>query len=153
MYISKKFPKITTGDFLFGCNIAIFTIGAFVFTLESALYSFVMFYIASQMISKVELHGSEIVRLSINSDQPDHIIDFLVNNGYQATFQKVFGAYSKQERVLIITNVPVSEVDGIISSIQTFDPHTYFSQSFVKEIRGIPRSGSPKDENDDSQIA
>lgn len=153
VYLSKKIARVSTGGFLFGCNIVIFGAGAFVFELSNALYSFVMFYIASQMISKVELHGSEIIRLSINSDKPDNIIDFLVSNGYQATFHKVYGAYTRKERIVIITNVPMTDVNDLVEAVQRFDAHAYFSQIMIKEIRGFARKGVDKDNHEETQVA
>lgn len=152
VYISKKFPRFSTGGFLFTCNIFIFGSGLVVFDFKSVLYSFVMFYIASQFISKVELLGSEIIRLTINSDKHEEIINFLVSHGYQATFHKVYGAYTRSERILIITNVPMTDASDLVESIQRFDPHAYFSQSMIKEIRGLSRRTNDKNMHEETQI-
>ena len=110
----------TTG---FAINVALMIICAFLFGLEPALYSLVVFFICFKMTNFIMVGFDYTKSLFIISSKPHEIASAIIKEvGRGVTYIHGEGAYTHQGREIVFVVVKLTQVGKIKSIIEETDP-------------------------------
>ena len=134
--ISRKVP-FSVGDIILVINVFIFTIAAFVYDLESALYSALTYYIAKTVIDIVQvgLETSKQVKvISKNSKEIGDAIQARLGRSITYTFGR--GGFSNEDTEIINCIISRMEETKLLDIVKEHDPSAFVVVSDVSEVRG-----------------
>lgn len=141
IYMSRK-SSLTVGDFILVFNIVIFSVAAWLLTMEVALYSILTYLSASKMVDFI-LEGIEeftgVTIVSARSQQITHMIKEKLGRGLTIyTGRKGFGksGASDQEIDIIFTVITRLEVNRLTTEIKKIDPAAFIVMQSVRDTRG-----------------
>jgi len=141
IYLSRRF-SLSVGDFILIFNIMIFSVAAYLLTLEVALYSILTYLSASKTIDFF-LEGIEeytgVTIISTHSQQIMHMIQNKMGRGLTVyTGRKGFGksGISNQEVDIIFTVITRLEINRLTSEITRIDPRAFIVMQSIKDTRG-----------------
>ncbi|MBE3595569.1 MAG: YitT family protein [Hydrogenibacillus sp.] len=127
----------SVGEIVMFFNIFIFTSAAFVFSLESAMYSVIAYYIAYRVIDMVLTGLEEMKSVIIISDQADDIAEAIMARlGRGVTHLAGVGGYSKEEKKILYCVVTRLEVSKLKSIVRDFDPEAFVTIENVHDVLG-----------------
>jgi Uncharacterized conserved protein len=135
--VSKRMP-FSVGQFIMILNVFIFILAALlVFSLETAMYSIITYFIAFKMIDIVVEGMEEMKSVTIISDKPDEIADSLLKTlGRGVTFLHGEGAFSKEAKKIIYVIVGRIELSGVRSVVNDIDPKAVMAIENLAEVAG-----------------
>ena len=135
--VSKRMP-FSVGQFIMILNVFIFILAALlVFSLETAMYSIITYFIAFKMIDIVVEGMEEMKSVTIISDKPDEIADSLLKTlGRGVTFLHGEGAFSKEAKKIIYVIVGRIELSGVRSVVNDMDPKAVMAIENLAEVAG-----------------
>jgi uncharacterized membrane-anchored protein YitT (DUF2179 family) len=135
--VSKRMP-FSVGQFIMILNVFIFILAALlVFSLETAMYSIITYFIAFKMIDIVVEGMEEMKSVTIISDKPDEIADSLLKTlGRGVTFLHGEGAFSKEAKKIIYVIVGRIELSGVRSVVNDIDPKAIMAIENLAEVAG-----------------
>ncbi|GHH98702.1 YitT family protein [Neobacillus kokaensis] len=134
--LARKLP-FGTSDFILFLNLFVFIFVSIVFGLQGAILSAIAYYIASKVIHIVEegLSGSKTFK--IITTQPELMVETIRERlGRSATYNEVFGGYSKEkfkEITCVINRLEDSKIKEIINEI---DEEAFVTVYDVAEVKG-----------------
>lgn len=134
--IARKIP-FSVGDVILFINVFIFIAAAFVYDLESALYSAITYYIAKIVIDIVQvgLETSKSVRIiSKHSREIGSAIQDRL--GRSVTYTIGIGGFSNEESEIINCVINRMEETKMLDLILEIDPSAFIVVSEVAEVRG-----------------
>ena len=134
--ISRKVP-FSVGDIILFINVFIFAIAAFVYDLESALYSALTYYIAKTVIDIVQvgLETSKQVKvISKNSKEIGDAIQARLGRSITYTFGR--GGFSNEDTEIINCIISRMEETKMLDIVKEHDPTAFVVISDVSEVRG-----------------
>ena len=134
--ISRKVP-FSVGDIILVINVFIFAIAAFVYDLESALYSALTYYIAKTVIDIVQvgLETSKQVKvISKNSKEIGDAIQARLGRSITYTFGR--GGFSHEDTEIINCIINRMEETKLLDIVREHDPSAFVVISDVSEVRG-----------------
>lgn len=134
--ISRKVP-FSVGDIILVINVFIFAIAAFVYDLESALYSALTYYIAKTVIDIVQvgLETSKQVKvISKNSKEIGDAIQARLGRSITYTFGR--GGFSNEDTEIINCIISLMEETKLLDIVKEHDPSAFVVISDVSEVRG-----------------
>ena len=134
--ISRKVP-FSVGDIILVINVFIFAIAAFVYDLESALYSALTYYIAKTVIDIVQvgLETSKQVKvISKNSKEIGDAIQARLGRSITYTFGR--GGFSNEDTEIINCIISRMEETKMLDIVKEHDPTAFVVISDVSEVRG-----------------
>ncbi|WP_251671865.1 MULTISPECIES: YitT family protein [unclassified Sporosarcina] len=133
--LSRRLP-FATSDLILFLNIFVFIIVSFVFGLTGAIMSAIAYFIASKVISIMEVGLSGSKAYKIMTDESEAMIEEIrIRLGHSATYQTVQGGYSNQnfmEITCIIHRLEDSKMKEIIRDV---DKHAYVAVYDVAEFK------------------
>lgn len=140
IYLSRKL-SVTVGDVLLIINIVIFSFGAYVLSVETALYAILTYLAAARTVDFVVEGVEEYVGLTIISDKHEEIKSMLIKKlGRACTIYKGKGGYGKEgesaERDIIYTVVTRLELPRLRTEIDKIDRKVFLIMGIVKDIKG-----------------
>ena len=134
--ISRKVP-FSVGDIILMINVFIFAVAAFVYTLESALYSALTYYIAKTVIDIVQVGLETSKSVKIISKKSRDIGDAIqARLGRSLTYTTGRGAFSNEETEIITCIINRMEETKMLDIIREHDPGAFVVISDVSEVRG-----------------
>ncbi|WP_332647616.1 YitT family protein [Lysinibacillus sp. 54212] len=134
--ISRKIP-FSVGDVILFINVFIFTIAAFVYTLESALYSALTYYIAKVVIDIVQVGLEKSKSVQVISSKSDIIGQAVQDRlGRGVTYTLGRGGFSNEETDILQCVINRMEETKMLSIIKEIDPSAFIVISDVAEVRG-----------------
>lgn len=134
--------SVTIGDVILIINIIIFSVAAFVLSIETALYSILTYFAASKtldfIVSGIEEHTGVTI-ISSCSEQIRRMITEKLGRGvtiYQG--KRGFGAHGHQlnETDIVFTVISRLEVSKLNSEIEKIDPKAFVIMSSIKDTKG-----------------
>lgn len=134
--------SVTIGDVILIINIIIFSVAAFVLSIETALYSILTYFAASKtldfIVSGIEEHTGVTI-ISTCSEQIRRMITEKLGRGvtiYQG--KRGFGAHGHQlnETDIVFTVISRLEVSKLNSEIEKIDPKAFVIMSSIKDTKG-----------------
>lgn len=134
--IARKIP-FSVGDIILFINVFIFAVAAYVYDLESALYSALTYYIAKTVIDIVQvgLEQSKSVRvITKNSREIGEAIQARLGRG--VTYTVGIGGFSNEETEIINCVINRMEETKMLDIIKEIDPSAFIVISDVAEVRG-----------------
>jgi uncharacterized membrane-anchored protein YitT (DUF2179 family) len=135
--VSRKKP-VSVGQFIMVINVFIFLLAAMlVFSLETALYSIITYFIAFKMIDIVVDGMEEMKSVTIISDNPDPIAEELSKRlGRGLTFIFGEGAFSGEPKKIIYIIVTRIELSSLREIVHELDPKAVVAIENIAEVTG-----------------
>lgn len=141
IYLSRKI-SLSVGDFILLFNILIFSVAAYLLTMEVAMYSILTYFSASKMVDFV-LEGIEeytgVTIISTHSQQIMHAIQNKLGRGLTVySGRKGFGksGLSNQNIDIIFTVITRLEINRLTSEVNRIDPKAFIVMQSIKDTRG-----------------
>ncbi|NTS42795.1 YitT family protein [Flavisolibacter sp. BT320] len=141
IYLSRKI-SLTVGDLILIFNISIFSVAAYLLSLEVALYSILTYLSASKTVDFI-LEGIEeytgVTIISTHSQQIIQMIQNKMNRGLTLyNGKKGFGkrGLSNQHIDIIFTVITRLEINRLTAEIERIDPQAFIVMQSIKDTRG-----------------
>jgi uncharacterized membrane-anchored protein YitT (DUF2179 family) len=135
--VSRKKP-VSVGQFIMVINVFIFLLAALlVFSLETAMYSIITYFIAFKMIDIVVDGLEEMKSVTIISDNPDPIAEALqkkLSRGMTYIYGE--GAFSGEPKKIIYIIVSRIELSELRETVHELDPNAVVAIENVAEVTG-----------------
>lgn len=138
--VGKK-SGLSIGDVILMVNILIFSVAAFLFNLETALYSLLTYFAASKSVDFV-VHGiEEYTGVTIVSEKSDEIRAMIIDTmGRGVTILVGKGGYGKKgqsgEIDVLYTVITRLEIARLKSEIAVIDPQAFVVMQSVNDTKG-----------------
>ncbi|WP_428909885.1 YitT family protein [Niallia sp. Krafla_26] len=134
--IEKKLP-FSVGEVIMFINVIIFACAAFVYGLENALFSMLTYYIAFRTIDIVVKGMEDMKAMYIISDHSDALADAINDRlGRGVTFLHAEGAYSGEDKRVIMAVFTRLEETKMKDIIRDIDENAFIISTDVAEVRG-----------------
>ena len=134
--ISRKVP-FSVGDIILVINVFIFAIAAFVYDLESALYSALTYYIAKTVIDIVQVGLETSKQVKVISKHSKEIGDAIqARLGRSITYTFGRGGFSNEDTEIINCIISRMEETKLLDIVREHDPSAFVVISDVSEVRG-----------------
>jgi len=135
--VSQRKP-ISVGQFIMVLNVFIFLLAALtVFSLETAMYSIITYFIAYKMIDIVVEGLEEMKSVTIISDQPEKIADALMKQlGRGVTYIHGEGAFTGETRKIVYTIVSRIELSDLRDAVNEIDPNSVVAIQNIADVTG-----------------
>lgn len=140
IFLSRKL-SITIGDVLLLSNIIIFSFGAYILSVETALYAILTYLAAAKTVDFVVDGVEEYVGVTIISEQHENIRIMLVEKLRRAcTIYAGKGGYGKSgqsfDKDIIYTVVTRLELAKLHTEIDKIDKNAFTIMGIVKDLKG-----------------
>jgi len=140
IWLSRKFST-TMGDIIIMLNVVIFSAGAMMLSVETALYSMITYLAASKTLDFAVEGIEEYTGVTIISPHHDAIREMIINDmGRGVTVYKGkrgFGKTGETKDVdIIYTVITRLEMSKIYSELEKIDPNAFIVMSSVKDTKG-----------------
>jgi uncharacterized membrane-anchored protein YitT (DUF2179 family) len=136
LLIEKKVP-FSVGEIIMFVNVIIFSIAAFVFGLENALFSMLTYFIAFKTIDVVVKGLEDMKSMYIISDNTAEIADAITERlGRGVTYLHGEGSYSGEDKRVILCVFTRLEETKMKDIIREIDPKAFTISTDVAEVRG-----------------
>lgn len=140
IYLSRKFA-LTIGDVLLLLNIVIFSFGAYILSVETALYAILTYLAAAKTVDFVVDGVEEYIGVTIISNHHEEIRQMLTTKMKRACtiyaarggYQNLGGDYDKPVIFIIITRL---ELTKLHTEIDKIDKKAFTVMHLVKDLRG-----------------
>lgn len=134
--ISRKIP-FSVGDIILFINVFIFAVAAYVYDLESALYSALTYYIAKTVIDIVQVGLEQSKSVLVISKQSEVIGQTIQDRlGRSVTYTPGRGGFSNEETQILNCVISRMEETKMLDIIKEKDPNAFVIISEVAEVRG-----------------
>ena len=140
VYLSRK-VNMTVGEIIFMINLVIFSFAAVFLSIESALYSILIYLSASKTVDFIIIGVEEYIGITIISEKNEEIRKRLTKNlGKGITIYKgkrgFFEGKDNKDIDILFTVVTRLEVNKIKNEIISIDPSALIIEHNIKEARG-----------------
>ena len=140
IFLSRKL-SLTVGDVLLLINIIIFSFGAYILSIETALYAILTYLAAGRTVDFVVDGVEEYVGVTIISDEHDELREMITDKLRRAcTIYAGKGGYGKKgksyDKDIIYTVVTRSELARLHTEIDKIDKNAFIIMGIVKDIKG-----------------
>jgi uncharacterized membrane-anchored protein YitT (DUF2179 family) len=135
--LNKYFKNISISVWIFILDSVIILIGVFVFGANRAMYAIITVFIASKVITMVQMGISFNKSIMIISDESQEISKKLIEeHGYGVTSLIGKGMYSNKEKEVLICVVSSKNVYKVIATIENIDENAFIILSDAREVIG-----------------
>ncbi len=141
VFVSKK-TSLTIGDVILIFNVLIFSVAAYVFTIEVSLYAILTYLAASKTVDFVVSGIEEYVGVSIISDKPEEIrLAVIEKLGRGCTLYSGKGGYAKKGETLkrievVYTVITRLELSKLHTEIDKIDKNAFIVMQSIKDAKG-----------------
>ena len=140
IYLSRKL-SLTVGDVLLLINIIIFSFGAYILSIETALYAILTYLAAAKTVDFVVDGVEEYVGVTIISEKHEELRIMLTKKLRRAcTIYSGKGGFGKREdsyeKNIIYTVVTRLEISKLKTEIDKIDKKAFIIMGIVKDIKG-----------------
>lgn len=141
LYVSKK-SSLSVGDVILVFNLIIFSFGAFVFSVEIAMYAILTYLAASKTVDFVTDGIEEYIGVTIISESSDEIrVAIIERLGRGCTLYYGKRGYAKRGNLLrktdiVYTLVTRLELSRLKSEVLSIDPSAFMIMHSVKDAKG-----------------
>lgn len=140
IFLSRKLP-VTVGDVLFVINLIIFSFGAYILSIEVALYAILTYLAAAKTVDFVIDGVEEYVGVTIISEKHDEIRLMIIQKLRRACtiyagkggFGKNGKSYDKDIIYTVVTRLELARLDTEIDKI---DKNAFIVMGQVKDLKG-----------------
>ncbi|MBI2619464.1 MAG: YitT family protein, partial [Ignavibacteriales bacterium] len=141
LYLSRKLG-ITIGDFILVFNLVLFSIAAYLLSVETALYSILTYLAASKTVDFIIEGIEEYTGVTIISVKPEAVRQMIINDlGRGVTVYKGERGFGKrgeteQEMRIIYTVITRLEMSKLNAEIEKIGPNAFVVMSSIKDTKG-----------------
>lgn len=141
IYLSRKI-SLTVGDFILIFNILIFSVAAYLLSMEVAMYSILTYLSASKTIDFILEGIEEYTGVTIISTHSQQIINMIQNKLQRGLTlyagKKGFGksGLSNQHIDIIFTVITRLEINRLTTEIERIDPKAFIVMQSIKDTKG-----------------
>jgi len=141
IYLSKK-TGLTIGDIILIFNVIIFSVGAYVLSVETALYAILTYYAAAKTVDFIIEGIEEYTGITIISDKSEAIRKMITEElGHGATIYKGEKGFSPGAEELkpvniLYTVVTRLEIARLQNEIDRIDPSAFIIKNNIKDTKG-----------------
>lgn len=140
LYLSKKLHT-TIGDIIIVINIIIFSVAAYLLSVDIALYAIVTYLAASKTVDFVIEGIEEYTGVTIISSHNEEIKEMIIGKmGRGVTLYRGKGGYGKQglsdEKNIIYTVITRLEISKLNTELEKIDPNAFIVMTSIKDIKG-----------------
>jgi len=137
LYLSKRL-RTSMGSILFVINVIIFSFAAIFLSLESALYSVLIYLAASKTVDFVVKGIEEYIGVTIISEKSEEIRNSIIKNlGKGVTIYKGRGGYeSEKDMDILFTVVTRLEISKVFREIRKIDNSAFIIEEGLNEVSG-----------------
>lgn len=140
IYLSRKLA-VTIGDVLLLTNIIIFSFGAYILSIETALYAILTYLAAAKTVDFVVDGVEEYIGVTIISDKHETIRIMLIENLRRAcTIYSGKGGFGKSghsyDKDIIYTVITRLELAKLQTEIDKIDKNAFVIMGVVKDLKG-----------------
>jgi len=136
--LKRKLPHISIGHLLFGADFCVLAVSVLVYgNIESGLYGLLCIFTCSKMVDTVLYGGDKGKTVMIVSSQPEKVaraINQEVRRG--VTLLSGQGAYSEQERKVILCALRDNQYPMLRKLVYSIDPQAFIMVNEATEILG-----------------
>ncbi|MCO5277696.1 MAG: YitT family protein [Saprospiraceae bacterium] len=142
IYLSRN-SRLSIGDIILIFNIVIFLAGAYLISVEVALYAILTYFIASKAVNYIIEGIEEYTGVTIISDQSEEIREMLVHDlGHGVTLYPAKKGFTKRGEeathsidvvYTVVTRLEISKLEDRVVSI---DPKAFIIMNSVKDTLG-----------------
>ncbi|MGG1679022.1 YitT family protein [Neobacillus sp. NRS-1170] len=134
--VEKRLP-FSVGEIIMFVNVIIFSIAAFVYSLENALFSMLTYYIAFKTIDVVVKGLDDMKSVYIISDNTTEIADAITERlGRGVTYLHGEGSYSGEDKRVILCVFTRLEETKMKDIIRELDPQAFIIATDVSSVYG-----------------
>ena len=135
--IVRKYTNMNIGSALLLADCLITVAALFCFGVETGLYSILGMLCKSVLVDFVTDSFRSRKCFQIITSTPDPIVDFIVKDLHRgATLESVHGAYSGQQKTMIITALNRTQALALRRYVHTVEPHAFMVITTSTEIVG-----------------
>ena len=141
IYLSRKMG-MTIGDLILGFNIIIFSIAAYLLSVETALYSILTYLAASKTVDFIVEGIDEYIGVTVISSHSEEIRVMITEKlGRGVTMYSGKRGFGKRGENLDKTDILYSvvtrlEINKLKTEIQKIDPNAFIVMNSVKDLKG-----------------
>ncbi len=142
-FYTTRNSGFSTGEIILAFNALIFIVAAFVFSVESVMYSFLVYFTAMKTSDYVVDGFEEFTALNIISKDCEQVKSLIVNDfskaitvykGERGYLPKSFNI--KHDCDIVMTIVSRLEIHRLKEAITLIDPNAFFFVQRIKEVKG-----------------
>jgi len=142
IYLSRQ-SRMSIGDIILIFNILIFLTGAYLLSIEVALYAILTYFVASKAITYIIEGIEEYTGITIISTESEKIREMLVHDlGHGVTLysaKKGFGKrgiHASESFDVVYTVVTRLEVPKLQTGVNEIDPQAFIIMNSIKDTKG-----------------
>jgi len=142
IFLSRQ-SRISIGDIILIFNIIIFITGAYLLSIEVAMYAILTYFVASKAITYIIEGIEEYTGVTIISDESEKIREMLIHDlGHGVTLypaKKGFGkrgALDSDKFDVVYTVVTRLEISRLQDGINQIDPNAFLIMNSIKDTKG-----------------
>jgi uncharacterized membrane-anchored protein YitT (DUF2179 family) len=141
IYLSKK-TGLTIGDIILIFNIIIFSFGAYILSIEIALYAILTYLAASKTVDFVIEGVEEYTGITIISDSSEEIRIMITEKlGRGVTIYNGKGGYGKKgdnlkQLDIVYTVITRLEIARLLTEIDKIDSEAFITMNSIKDTKG-----------------
>jgi len=140
IFLSKKL-SLTIGDVLLLINLLIFSVGAYILSVETALYAILTYLSAAKTVDFVVDGVEEYVGVTIISEKHEDLKNMIINNLRRAcTIYAGKGGFGTNgesyDKDIIYTVVTRLELARLQTEIDKIDKRAFIIMGIVKDLKG-----------------
>lgn len=141
IYLSRKW-HLTVGDVLLIINLVIFSAGAYLLTIETALYAILTYLVAAKTVDFVVDGVEEYMGITIVSQKSEEIRVMLTKKlGRACTIYQGRGGYAESNgegkpNEIVYTVITRLELAKLSTEIDKIDKNAFIVMNVVKDIKG-----------------
>jgi uncharacterized membrane-anchored protein YitT (DUF2179 family) len=140
IYLSEKFGT-TIGDIIIMINVVIFSVAAYLLSIETALYSLITYLAASKTLDFIIEGIEEYTGVTVISPFNEQIRLMIINElGFGVTVYKGKQGYGKSgetaDRDILYTIITRLELSKLKTAMLKIDPNAFVVTSSVKDTKG-----------------
>ncbi len=141
IYISRR-SSLTVGNIILIFNLIIFSVSAYVLSVEVALYAILTYFAASRTVDLIIDGIEEFTAVTIISDHHEQVRSVIINKlGRGCTLLKGQKGLNRPKNLPMETDVLYTvitrlEVAELITEIDKVDPKAFIVFNSVKDVRG-----------------
>lgn len=134
--LADKIPGFSVGMMNMIINVCIYSICAFVYGIEGAVYSIFYAAVLSWAMDKYHLQNSYI-EITIYSKVPvlAHELTMRIQRGVTSWYGE--GAYTESQTNILKTIVTKKEVDSVVRQVKELDPDAFISINKLNKVHGL----------------
>lgn len=135
--VVRKYTNLNIGAALLAADALIAGSALFIFGAEAGLFSILGLLMKCFLVDSVTDTFRRRKCFQIITANPDPIVDFIVTTLHRgATLEEVHGAYSRDEKTMIITVLNRTQALALRRFVHTVDPHAFLVITSSTEIVG-----------------